>query len=98
MLFTLRKDWEVSFLEADLTISPLKTQTFADPEAIRELARRGRALGTSQAQALFDYSIGNGSGGFYLELTTEEYSSGMSQRQRYSGCCGSNRNISTGLA
>ena len=75
MLFIFSKDWHVSFLEADLTISPLKTLIFVDPEDIRDLARRGQALETSLARALFDYSIGSGRGGAYLQLTTEQYSS-----------------------
>jgi hypothetical protein len=72
MLFSLGKDWRVSFLANDLT--PLKTLTFADPEEIRDLAQRSQALGTSEALALFDYSIGKGGGGLYLQLTPEQYS------------------------
>ena len=63
MLFALGKDWRVSFLANDLTTSPLNTLTFADPEEIRDLAQRGQALGTSEARALFDYSLGTGGGG-----------------------------------
>ena len=74
MLFALGKDWRVSFLSNELATSPLKTLTFADPEEIRDLARRGQALGTSEAQALFDYSLGRGGGGVYLQLTPEQYS------------------------
>ncbi len=75
MLFHLLNDWQVSFLEADLTFSPLKALTFVDPEDTRDLARRGHALTTSQARALFEYSIGSGRGGIYLQMTTEQYSS-----------------------
>ena len=75
MLFNFGHHWHVSFLEADLTNSPLKELTFADPEDIRDLARRGHGLETSQARALFDYSIGSGRGGIYLQMTTEQYSS-----------------------
>jgi hypothetical protein len=74
MLFALGKDWRVSFLANDLTTSPLKTLTFAGPEEIRGLAHRGQALGTSEAQALFDYSLRRGGGGLYLQLTPEQYS------------------------
>ena len=74
MLFNFGKDWQVSFLEADLTFSPLKALTLVDPEDIRDLARRGQALETSLARALFDYSIGSGRGGIYLQLTPEQYS------------------------
>ena len=74
MLFTLHKGWEVSFLEADLMVSPLKRLIFADPEELRDLARLGQALTTSEARILFDDSIGRGNGGLYLQLTTEQYS------------------------
>ena len=39
MLFNLRKHWQVSFLEADLMVSPLKTLIFSDPEEIRGIPR-----------------------------------------------------------
>ncbi len=74
MLFTLHKGWEVSFLEGDLMVSPLKRLIFADPEELRDLARLGQALTTSEARILFDDSIGRGNGGLYLQLTTEQYS------------------------
>jgi hypothetical protein len=74
MLFALHENWKVSFLEADLMVSPLKRLIFADPEEIRDLARLGQALATAEARVLFDYSIGRGNGGLYLQLTTEQYS------------------------
>src|SRR6202041_2982080 len=50
MTFFLREGWYVQFLEADLkTPLPLKL-TFADPEKIRELARRGEAWGDSESR------------------------------------------------
>ena len=55
-------------------VSPLKALRFADPEGIRDLARTGQALETSEARALFDYAIGRGAGGLYLQLTPEQYS------------------------
>jgi hypothetical protein len=72
MLFSPGKDWRVSFLTNDLT--PLKTLNFADPKGIRDLAQCGQGLGTSEARALFDYSIGRGGGGLYLQLAPEQYS------------------------
>jgi hypothetical protein len=74
MQFILLNDWQVSFLEADLTTTLPKTFTFADPQRIEALARRGEALGTPQAQMLFDYAIKMGRGGFYLNLTPGQYS------------------------
>lgn len=74
MLFTSANGWHVSFLESDLTNSPLKPLSFADSEGVRDLAQRGHALETSHARALFDYLLGRGGGGIYLQLTPEQYS------------------------
>jgi hypothetical protein len=73
MQFVLRDGWQVSFLEADLATSLAAAVTFTDPERIRELARQGKALETSEACALFEYSIGKGRGGIHLDLTSEQY-------------------------
>ena len=49
MSFFSRSGWQVQFLEADLnTLLPRKF-TFADPDKIRELARRGEAWGIPRA-------------------------------------------------
>lgn len=40
----------VQFLEADLKTPLPRKVTFADADKIRELARRGEALGTSEAE------------------------------------------------
>jgi hypothetical protein len=47
--------------------------TFSDPGKIRELARRGEALGTSEAKQLLDYAIEQGRGGIVLHLTPGQY-------------------------
>jgi hypothetical protein len=47
--------------------------TFKDPDKIRELARRGEALGTSEAKQLLEYAIEQGRGGIVLHLTPEQY-------------------------
>jgi hypothetical protein len=61
------------FLEAD-TRTPLpRSFTFKDPDKIRELARRGEALRTSEARQLLDYAIEQGRGGIVLDLTPEQY-------------------------
>ena len=73
MQFVLRNGWQVSFLEADLATSLPAALTFTDPEKIRELARLGQALGTSEARALFEYSIAKGRGGIHLDLPPEQY-------------------------
>jgi hypothetical protein len=53
-----------------LTASKL---TFADPEKVREVARRGEAMGTSEAKQMLEYGIGVGRGGLYLRLTLEQH-------------------------
>jgi uncharacterized protein YbjT (DUF2867 family) len=73
MHFVLRNGWQVSFLEADLATSLPAAPTFTDPEKIRELARQGKALDTSEARAMFEYSIGKGRGGIHLDLPAEQY-------------------------
>jgi hypothetical protein len=40
-----------------------RTFTFADPEKIRELARRGEAWGTSEARQMLEHGIETGRGG-----------------------------------
>jgi hypothetical protein len=73
MTFFYRKGWQVQFVEADLK-TPLPRQfTFAEPEKIRELAKRGEALGTSEARQILEYAIEVGRGGCYLRLTPQQY-------------------------
>jgi hypothetical protein len=73
MSFFYRKGWQVQFVEADLKTFLPRTFTFADPEKIRELARRGEAMGTSEARQLLEYAIEAGRGGVYLKLTPEQH-------------------------
>jgi hypothetical protein len=73
MYFFLRSGWQVQVLQPDLkTPLPLKL-TFADPEKIRELARRGGAWGTSEAKQMLEHAIETGRGGLYLNLTPGQY-------------------------
>jgi hypothetical protein len=69
----LRDGWQVSFLEADARTPRPRSFTFADPDKIRELARRGEALQTSEAKQMLEYAIENGRGGIVLHLTPEQY-------------------------
>jgi hypothetical protein len=73
MTFFCRSGWQVQFCEADLKTPLPRTFTFADPEKIRELARRGEAWGTSEARQMLDHEIETGRGGCYLRLTPEQY-------------------------
>jgi hypothetical protein len=45
----------------------------ADPDKIRELARRGEAFGSSESRQMLEYAISVGRGGIYLKLTSEQY-------------------------
>jgi hypothetical protein len=74
MSFFLQSAWQVQFLEADLKTLLPQTFTFADPEKIRQLARRGEALGTSEARQMLEHAIETGRGGVYLKLTPEQHS------------------------
>ena len=73
MSFMSRDGWQVQFLEADLKTALPRKFTFADPEKIRELARRGEAWGTSEARQMLEHAIEMGRGGVYLKLTPEQY-------------------------
>jgi hypothetical protein len=73
MYFFLRSGWQVQFLLPDLKTPLPKKLTFADPEKIRELARRGEAWGTSEARQILEHAIEMGRGGVYLKLTPEQY-------------------------
>jgi hypothetical protein len=73
MSFMSRDGWYVQFLEGDLKTPLPRTFTFADPEKIRELARRGEAWGTSEARQMLEHAIEMGRGGVYLRLTPEQY-------------------------
>ena len=73
MTFFLRSGWQVQFLEADLKTPLPRRFIFADPEKIRELARRGEAWGTSEARQMLENAIETGRGGVYLRLTAEQY-------------------------
>jgi hypothetical protein len=73
MHFFLRSGWQVQFLEPDLKTPLPRELTFADPEKIRELARRGEAWGTFEARRMLEQAIDTGRGGVYLKLTPNQY-------------------------
>jgi hypothetical protein len=73
MSFFLRSGWLVSFLEPDLKTPLPRTFNFADPEKIRDLARRGQALGTLEGKQMLEQAIETGRGGLLLTLTHEQY-------------------------
>lgn len=73
MTFFFRSGWQVQFVQADLKTPLPTTYTFASPDKIRELARRGEAWGTSEARQMLEHGIETGTGGCYLRLTPEQY-------------------------
>jgi hypothetical protein len=73
MTFFFRKGWQVQFLQADLKTALPKKLTFSDPEKIRELARRGEAMGDLESKQIVEHAIEVGRGGCYLRLTPDQY-------------------------
>jgi hypothetical protein len=73
MYFFKWDGWQVQFTEADLKTPLARKLTFADPEKIRELARRGEASGDSESRQMLEHAIETGRGGIYLRLTPEQY-------------------------
>jgi hypothetical protein len=72
MTFFLRAGRQVSFLEADLKTPLFRTFTFADPEKIRELGRRGEPWGTLEDKQALEDAIEMGRGGMFLNLTADQ--------------------------
>jgi hypothetical protein len=68
-----RGSWHCRFLEADAETALPREVNFADPEKIRELARRGEAWGTLEVRQMLDHAIEMGRGGVWLRLTPEQY-------------------------
>lgn len=71
--FQCRDGWQVSFLESDLKTSLRRRLTFANEQKIVELAERGNADLNLESRAAIQHGIGIGRGGFYLNLTDEQY-------------------------
>jgi hypothetical protein len=72
--FNLQSGWlGDSVPGAKLEDSLPRKLTFADPEKIRELARRGEAWGTSEAKQMLEHAIETGRGGIYLRLSSAQY-------------------------
>ena len=73
MSFMFRHDWQVQFLEADLKTPLPRKLIFAHPDKIREMARRGEAMQTSEARQMLENAIENGRGGVFLKLTPDQH-------------------------
>ena len=73
MSFMLRQGWFCQFLEKDLKTPLPRKITLKDPENVRALAERGGCVMNLEKRQAFDYAIGMGRGGVWLELTDEQY-------------------------
>ena len=73
MHFMHRQGWQVQFLEADAKTALPRKLTFAHAGKIREMARRGEALGTLEAKQAVEAAIEKGRGGVWLRLTPAQY-------------------------
>jgi len=71
--FVKSDGWQCQFIEEDLKTALPKRVTFATADKIRELARRGEALGTLENKQALEHGIEMGRGGVYLRLTPEQY-------------------------
>ena len=69
----LRNGWHIQFLKEDAKTPLRKKLTFADPSKIIEMAKRGHANLNLESRAMLDHGIENGRGGFFMELTDEQY-------------------------
>jgi hypothetical protein len=67
------KGWYVQFLESDLRTPLRKTATFASEDKLIEMAERGKADLNLESRAAIQHGIEIGRGGFYLNLTDEQY-------------------------
>lgn len=63
----------MQFVESDLKTPLPRKLTFADPEKIRELARRGEAWGDLKSRQMLEHAIEVGRGGTYLRLAPKQY-------------------------
>jgi len=71
--FQCRKGWYVQFLECDLKTPLRRTATFASEHKIIEMAERGKADLNLESRVAIQHGIEIGRGGFYLNLTAEQY-------------------------
>ena len=71
--FFLRYGWTVSFLEADCKTPVGRIMTFADPDKIIDLAKRGDVTFDEATRKQLEYGLSVGRGTVWLFLTPEQY-------------------------
>lgn len=69
----LRGGWCCQFLESDLNTPLPKRVVLKSAEQVLEMAIRGGCKLDTERRQMFDYAIGMGRGGVWLELTEEQY-------------------------
>jgi hypothetical protein len=73
MSFMLRVGWYCQFLEKDLKTPLPRKVVLKDAEDVLQMAIRGGSRMDTEKRHAFDYAIGTGRGGVWLELTEEQY-------------------------
>ena len=68
----VKSGWYCQFLEEDCKTSLARKLTFADPEKVREMAKRGGAEWTSADRQTLEYALEMGRGAVWLRLTKEQ--------------------------
>jgi hypothetical protein len=81
MRFTFGQRWTCDFTN-QFTRQCVRTLHFTDPEKVRELAQRGKALTDLSSKNNFDHAIRNGCGGVILELNDFQYDKLIGKDQR----------------
>ena len=74
MGFMLRDSWHVYFMLPDLKTHLPRKLTFADPQKIVEMAKRGGMDAGLETRAALEHCISIGRGGIWLSLSDEQYS------------------------
>jgi len=73
MTFQHRDTWTVTFLEADCKTPVGRRLSFANPDKIIDLAKRGGVTMNLEARQGIEHGISIGRGGVWLFLTPEQY-------------------------
>jgi hypothetical protein len=66
------KRWTCEFTN-QFTQQLVRTQRFSDPEKVRDIAQRGKALTDLSSKNNFEHAVRNGCGGVILELNDFQY-------------------------
>ena len=72
MRFAFDKRWTCDFTN-QFTRQCVRTLHFTDPEKVRDIAQRGKALTDISSKNNFEHGIRNGAGGVILELSEFQY-------------------------